>query len=154
MHVVCDLKEKPKFQEASTYDEKQSIRNMNEGALSPLGSPGVLIESREWLHSICIPQLHRNYQFNAFEMAFTNTGYGYWGRGSWAESLNANGEMTQTNQQTNRWMDGQTDRHDKLQNSMIQYSCVHVYNNFFPDYVFLAYLYARNITKEKVAKIT
>ena len=76
------------------------------------------------------------------------------GRGNWAGALNANGEMTQTNQQTNRWMDGQTDRHDKLQNSMIQYSCVHVYNNFFPDYVFLAYLYARNITKEKVAKIT
>ena len=37
-----------------------------------------------------------------------------WGRGNWAGALNANGEMTQTNQQTNRWMDGQTDRHDKL----------------------------------------
>ena len=36
---------------------------------------------------------------------------------------------------------------------MIQYSCVHVKDNFFPDYVFLAYLYARNITKEKVVKI-
>ena len=36
---------------------------------------------------------------------------------------------------------------------MIQYSCMHVYN-FFPDYVFLACLYARNVTKEKVAKIT
>ena len=132
MHVVCDLKEKPKFQkEASTYDEKQSIRNMNEGALSPLGSPGVLIESREWLHSICIPQLHRNYQFNALEMAFANTGNSYWGKGSWAGALNTNGEMTQINQQTNRQMDGQTDRHDKLQNSMIQYSCVHVNDNFF-----------------------
>ena len=37
---------------------------------------------------------------------------------------------------------------------MIQYSCVHVNDNLFPDYVFLAYLCARNITKEKVAKIT
>ena len=71
-----------------------------------------------------------------------------WGRGNWAGALNTNGERTQTN---NRPLD---DRHDKLYNSMIQYSCVHVNDNFFPDYVFFAYLYARNITKEKVAKIT